>query len=329
MKENLIGTWHRSITVRFVFLVVCVALPIIAWAQWNSSSSDIYNSNTGNVGVGTAAPGALLQVGGGWVGNRYARIDYGGRGTFRYDDNGMNDVVTFQNFGVTTNSHGIGLRFDFTEDGGTPAIAGRILVGTEGTWTPTPSTRDSFVSIWTLLDNDSSERVRITSAGNVGIGTWNPSSRLHVVGDVTVDGNISAKYQDLAEWVPSRQSLSSGSVVVLTPGQGNSVVRSTAAYDTRVAGVVSANPGIILGEAGEGKVRVATTGRVKVRVDASAAPIEVGDLLVTSSKEGLAMKSQPVSFGGVDMHRPGTLIGKALESLSEGEGEILVLLSLQ
>jgi hypothetical protein len=29
------------------------------------------------------------------------------------------------------------------------------------------------------------------------------------------------------------------------------------------------------------------------------------------------------------MHRPGTLIGKALEPLSEGEGEILVLLSLQ
>jgi hypothetical protein len=43
----------------------------------------------------------------------------------------------------------------------------------------------------------------------------------------------------------------------------------------------------------------------------------------------LAMKSEPVSLGGVSIHRPGTIIGKALESLDKGTGEILVLLSLQ
>jgi hypothetical protein len=41
------------------------------------------------------------------------------------------------------------------------------------------------------------------------------------------------------------------------------------------------------------------------------------------------MRSEPVSFGGVAMHRPGTIIGKALEPLEKGTGEILVLLSLQ
>jgi hypothetical protein len=41
------------------------------------------------------------------------------------------------------------------------------------------------------------------------------------------------------------------------------------------------------------------------------------------------MRSEPVSVGGINMHRPGTIIGKALEPLNEGEGEILVLLSLQ
>ena len=41
------------------------------------------------------------------------------------------------------------------------------------------------------------------------------------------------------------------------------------------------------------------------------------------------VNSEPVSFGGVEMHRPGTIIGKALESLEKGTGEILVLLSLQ
>ncbi|MEK6411090.1 MAG: hypothetical protein AABN34_29565, partial [Acidobacteriota bacterium] len=63
--------------------------------------------------------------------------------------------------------------------------------------------------------------------------------------------------------------------------------------------------------------------------DATRSPIRVGDLLVTSDKEGIAMRSQPVDIGGTSFHRPGTLIGKALEPLKKGTGEILVLLSLQ
>jgi hypothetical protein len=107
------------------------------------------------------------------------------------------------------------------------------------------------------------------------------------------------------------------------------VLASTKVYDTGVAGVVSDCPGVILGVAGEGKLKVATTGRVKVRVDATRAPIKVGDLLVTSDLEGVAMKSVPVDLGGTQIHRPGTIIGKALEPLANGTGEILVLLSLQ
>jgi hypothetical protein len=68
---------------------------------------------------------------------------------------------------------------------------------------------------------------------------------------------------------------------------------------------------------------------VKVKVDATAGPIQVGDLLVTSDQPGVAMKSQPIDVGGVQIHRPGTLVGKALEPLQKGTGEILVLLSLQ
>ena len=129
--------------------------------------------------------------------------------------------------------------------------------------------------------------------------------------------------------MPSRQKLTAGTVVVLDTSASNHVIASTTAYDTRVAGVVSWRPGIILGEAGDGKVKVATTGRVKVRADASRAAIRVGDLLVTGDTPGVAMKSQPLDFGGTPLHRPGTIIGKALEPLDKGTGEILVLLSLQ
>jgi hypothetical protein len=169
----------------------------------------------------------------------------------------------------------------------------------------------------------------VTGGGNVGIGTTAPANKLHVAGSITVDGNINAKYQDLAEWVDSSQELAAGTVVVLDAAKSNHVIASTQSYDSRVAGVISLKPGVTLGEAGEGRVLVATTGRVKIKVDATNGPINIGDLLVTSDKEGVAMKSVAVEIGGIRIHRPGTLIGKALEPLAQGTGEILVLLSLQ
>lgn len=166
-----------------------------------------------------------------------------------------------------------------------------------------------------------------------GAGVTSTTDSVTIGGNLTVTGSITgnpinAKYQDVAEWVPVRESLRPGTVVVIDATTNNGVVSSRSEYDTRVAGVVSNSPGVILGEGGAGKAKIATTGRVRVRVS-GVQPIRVGDLLVTSSEEGVAMKSIPLSLGGVPVHRPGTLIGKALEPFSSGEGEILVLLSLQ
>jgi hypothetical protein len=160
-------------------------------------------------------------------------------------------------------------------------------------------------------------------------GAMSVTGNVHASGNISADGVIYAKYQDLAEWVPATEDVEPGTVVVLNPRVDNEVMPSSRAYDTTVAGVVSAQPGVVLGEASPSKETVATTGRVRVRVDARNTPIAIGDLLVTSDRPGYAMKSLPVDLSGVAIHRPGTIIGKALQPLAGGTGEILVLLSLQ
>jgi hypothetical protein len=182
--------------------------------------------------------------------------------------------------------------------------------------------------------NTAIDRLTISPSGNVGIGAAPSANLLEVGGNAhfsgTVTGtNIQAQYQDVAEWVPMGQKVDPGMVVVVATDATNTVVPSAHSYDTRVAGVVSEHPGLILGQGSATKAQIATTGRVKVRVDASKHPIAIGDLLVTSDKPGMAMLSEPVDLSGIKFHRPGTLIGKALEPLPTGEGEILVLLSLQ
>lgn len=180
-----------------------------------------------------------------------------------------------------------------------------------------------------VLGTNSLARITVLTDGKVGIGTATPTATLEVNGSLKATSVVGAVYQDLAEWVPATADLTPGTVVVLNASRTNEVMASSTAYDTAVAGVVSPQPGIVLGEAAPSKEMIATTGRVKVHVTAANGAIHVGDLLVTSTKPGMAMRSEPLDLGGAKLHRPGTLIGKALEPLDKGEGEILVLLSLQ
>ncbi|MFL6254535.1 MAG: peptidase G2 autoproteolytic cleavage domain-containing protein [Pyrinomonadaceae bacterium] len=264
-------------------------------SQWTTATPtpNIYFTG-GNVGIGTQNPIRGLHI----AGPNYT----------------IGAEFILENTGMPANNRKFNLWGDSTQGG-----AGRFffrLLNDAGS----AVTKD-FLS----FDN---------ATGNVGIGTTNPAYKLDVSGAINASGaitgsTITATYQDVAEWVPSTQKLSAGTVVVLDRERVNHVLASTSSYDTGVAGVVSEQPGVVLGRSGANKLMVATTGRVKVKVDATRAPIHIGDLIVTSDMEGVAMKSEPISIGGRKLHAPGTIIGKALEPLEKGTGEILVLLSLQ
>lgn len=121
-----------------------------------------------------------------------------------------------------------------------------------------------------------------------------------------------------------------GMVVSIDPENPGKLAISDRAYDRRVAGIVSGargiGPGALMGggvaSGGEGHP-IALTGRVYCWADTSGGAIRPGDLLTTSSRPGHARR--------VTDHAKaqGAILGKAMDSLEQGTGLILVLVTLQ
>jgi hypothetical protein len=164
-----------------------------------------------------------------------------------------------------------------------------------------------------------------------GVGVLGKGGKLaaRFEGDVEVTGDVRLTNADCAEDfdIANADLVEAGTVMVL--GDDGALQPSESEYDKRVAGVVSGagnyKPGIVLDKqkAQPNRRPVALLGKVFCKVDASFAPVEIGDLLTTSSTPGHAMKTidQSKAFGAV--------IGKALRPLSGGQGLVPILVALQ
>ena len=269
-----------------------------------SATEKVRITSGGNVGIGTTNPGAKLTVNG--------------------SSSGQLTLLKLWNSGAGSDGDEVSIDLASTIGG---AVTSRIssLRGSGNNW----------YSIFSVYDGSSlGEKMRITSTGNVGINTTDPSEAKLVInagtgvalkayGHGVFTGTLQTQTgSDFAEEFATTKDLEPGTVVVMDDNGYKSVKPATKSYDKTVVGIVSNNPSIIAGKIdSKHKAVVAMMGVVKVKVTNANGSISRGDLLTTSNISGYAMKT--------DGSKPGTIIGKALETLQGAKGEINVLVNLQ
>jgi hypothetical protein len=169
------------------------------------------------------------------------------------------------------------------------------------------------VEIW----NATWDGVQVNSAGRYGVQANTDGTYGFYTPDKIYAGN---GYVDIAEHIDATGDVEPGDVVVIDPDRDEHVVRSARPYDAAVAGIISTDPAMVIGNS-ETETPLALAGRVPCKVSAENGPIHRGDLLTTSSTPGHAMKAtEPM---------PGTILGKAMGELASGTGVIPVLVTLQ
>jgi hypothetical protein len=287
-------------------IVITVLMAASAAAQTNTFPS------SGNVGIGTTIPSNKLSIYG----------DYNGTSDTWPADPATGQLVLH---GATDSSLALGLGVDTTNN--VIRVQGQVI---------------GSGSLPISLN---------PNGGNVGIGTTAPGATLEVNGTAKIDGALTVgssgivfpdgtsqgtafnttlcggDYAESVDVSGQREGYEPGDVLVIDPKAPGRFFKSSVPYSTIVAGVFSTKPGTVGRRQTTAKtpeeVPMAMVGIVPVKVTAGNGPIHTGDLLVTSSEAGYAMK-------GINREQMlGAVIGKALNSLESGKGVIEVLVTLQ
>ena len=173
------------------------------------------------------------------------------------------------------------------------------------------------------------------TGGNIYLGMTNGVHKFRVDtnGVTYADGGFQSSGADFAESLAVRGKRSRyepGDVLEIDAKSDRRLTLSDHAYGTLVAGIYSTKPGLLASPhhiddpaVQSSEVPLAVVDIVPCKVTAENGAIARGDMLVTSSRAGYAMK-------GTDRSRMlGAVAGKALEPLNKGTGVIQVLVTLQ
>lgn len=156
---------------------------------------------------------------------------------------------------------------------------------------------------------------RINSAGKGFFNDGTQNSGADVAEAFDVEGTIS-EYE-------------TGDILVISTDSDRTVEKSSKPYSTLVAGVYATKPGVLLTEEHidadiSDKVPMGVIGVIPTKVCLEGGKIRRGDMLVTSSKPGVAMKAD------LKKVKVGQVIGKALQDYDQNEtGKIKVLVNIK
>jgi hypothetical protein len=223
---------------------------------------------------------------------------------------------------------------DATIGGG--AHAGRLRLQGAGGQTAASITSDATGVMAELGGNgrigrmrflDDQGRQRVALDATLGQIYLTNENGVHTVILDAATGDVVLAGADVAEEFDVADDVEPGCVVRID--RDGRLVRTSSAYDTAVAGVISGRdyrPGVVLDRrstAGQRRVPLAMVGKVVCFADASLVPIRAGELLTSSHRPGYAMAIR-------DRRRAyDAVIGKALSDLPEGVGTIPMLVGLR
>lgn len=229
--------------------------------------------------------------------------------------------------GVTANAGGTGDGVESTCDGSGNAIygwtpnfgtgrAGRFGNFNSANGNPTVHISSNGTGS-TLLINHTGASGNLAVFQNAGVN----EARINKDGKGFFNGGTQNSGADLAEAFDVIEEVAEyepGDVLSIATGKDRTVEKSDAAYSSLVLGVYATKPGVLLTEEGidsqlEGKVPMGVVGVIPTKVCLEGGAIKRGDLLVTSSIRGVAMKAD------LRKVKPGQVIGKALENYSGKE----------
>jgi len=235
--------------------------------------------------------------------------------------------------------------------GGGEAIVGRNVSSTsaavvgrnDGTYAGVQGIAgaDNGIGVLAQANVDGTLNSNALVAAVVGSGNGNPAvfkangsnvARIDKTGKGFFNGGTQNSGADIAEAfdvIGNTNEYEAGDVLIISINKDRAVEKSSEAYSTLVAGVYATKPGVLLTEGNidddlKNKVPMGVIGVIPTKVCLQGGAIKRGDLLVTSSVPGVAMKADPEKV------KIGQVIGKALQDYDQNSiGKINVLVSIK
>lgn len=186
--------------------------------------------------------------------------------------------------------------------------ASSTLVASSATTAGSATTATTATQADSLLWNSSYRSAASTATANTIVAR---DASADIYANLFQGTATAARYQDLAEFYRADADYDPGTVLIF--GGDSEVTVSKMLSDTRLAGVVTTDPGFIMGKDMEGvRACIALQGRVPCKV---VGRVKKGEMLTTSAVAGHATRALDPKIG--------TIIGKALEDKDYSEAGVI------